>query len=486
MISSQDVKVLDINAEFFGTSTDRLMEEAGRQVAQFINEQYKNQTILVLCGLGNNAGDGFVAARYLSKKHTINVFLFGDEKDIKTSNAYNNYKKLGSHPVTLYDIKSLDKIDTLIEKATIILDAMLGVGITGALREPYISIIDKINARNDKNIVSIDVPTGMGLADSLKAHHTITFHDKKTGMDPDRCGTIHIKKIGIPKQAETHVGPGELTVLYPRPKKSSHKGENGRILIVGGGPYHGAPYLTGLASLRTGADLVHVATPEKTASIISHYSPNLIIHSQLSKNHLQMRDVQGISNITDSIDAIVIGPGLGSEQDTYQATRALIEDISKKSIPMVIDADGLNALRNHHDIIKNSTTVITPHKTEFKRFIDQTVDQDIKKQKEQVEKWAKKLGITIFLKGPTDIISNGDLTRFNIVHNEAMTVGGTGDVLAGIIGTLLSKKVTPINACRIAAFLSGEAGNVAFEKKSFGLIATDVIDEIPGILKKYL
>ena len=129
---------------------------------------------------------------------------------------------------------------------------------------------------------------------------------------------------------------------------------------------------------------------------------------------------------------------------------------------------------------------MTPHKGEFKELTGISLSDNLKQRTQNVEKWAKKLNITIVLKGPVDIVSNGELTKYNDIHNEAMTVGGTGDVLAGIIAGLVSKKVELYNAARIGVFINGAAGNLAFKKKSYGLIATDIIEEIPNVLKKYL
>jgi len=153
---------------------------------------------------------------------------------------------------------------------------------------------------------------------------------------------------------------------------------------------------------------------------------------------------------------------------------------------LVIDADAIKPVGNKTALLKKSKTVLTPHAEEFKKLTGVDLSKDVERRIETVRIWAEKLGVAIFLKAPVDILSNGRDTKLNKIHNEAMTVGGTGDVLAGIIGSLLSKGVEPFNAIRIAAFLNGEAGNKAFAKKSYGLLATDIIEEIPSVLKKYV
>ena len=215
-------------------------------------------------------------------------------------------------------------------------------------------------------------------------------------------------------------------------------------------------------------------------------SPTLIVKELNDENHLVSNDLEIIESLNSKVDTLLIWPGLGSEKETQEAVKKIIEFFVKNKKPIVIDADAIQVVGDNPDIVKNTSTVITPHSGEFFELTGVKLSNNLDERKENVEKWAKKLGITILLKGPIDVISNGEDTKLNDIHNEAMTVGGTGDVLAGIIGALLSKGVEPFNAARAGIFVNGEAGNFAFKKRSYGLIATDVIDEIPNVLKKYL
>jgi NAD(P)H-hydrate epimerase len=322
-------------------------------------------------------------------------------------------------------------------------------------------------------------------------------------MNKQNCGDIITVDIGIPKKAAEYVGPGEVKTYYPRPKKDSHKGDNGRLLVVGGGPYFGAPALSSFAAQRTGIDLVFIVTPKKVARAITSYSPLMIKPVKLAKNLAKLspnlivkesndeeiiapEDIKIVEKLEKKVDALLIGPGLGTDAKTQKAVELIIGFFIKNKKPVVIDADAIQVVGKKLDIIKNSKTVVTPHIREFKELTGVTLSDDIKNKTENVKKWAKKLGITILLKGPTDVISNGEDVKLNDVHNQAMTVGGTGDVLAGIVGALLSKKVEPFNAARMGIFINGAAGNLAFEKKSYGVLSTDIIDEIPNVLKKYL
>jgi len=483
MISSKEVKVLDINSEYFGVPTKNLMENAGKGVAEFISghEKLRNKKIIIFCGMGNNGGDGFVAARYLAKTCKVSIFLIGDA--IKTDNAKENFDKLKNHEIKIHT--NLKEVDSLLNKNDIIIDSMLGIGLTGELRKPFSTIVKKINSMKDKTVISVDVSTGMGTNLAIEPEYSVTFHDVKETMNKENSGEIHVVDIGIPKDVVKYVGSGELSVYYPRPKKQSHKGENGSVLIIGGGPYTGAPGLSGLAALRTGADLVFIATPKRCWQAIASFSPNLIVKN-LNSDILTSEDVSIIESLFTKCDSVVLGPGLGDAKETEEAILKIVKLVIKENKPLVIDADAIRPIGKQPALLKNSKTIITPHAKEFKKLTGADLPNDLEGRIETVRMWADKLGVAIFVKGPIDILSNGNDIKLNKIHNEAMTVGGTGDVLAGIIGSLLSKGVEPFHAMRIAAFLNGESGNKAFVNKSYGLLATDIIEEIPVVLKKYV
>jgi NAD(P)H-hydrate epimerase len=505
MISGKEIKIIDINSDYYGVPQLNLMENAGKGLSIFIEKdlKIKNKNILFICGLGNNGGDGFVAARYLSKKYNISLFLTGKEKEIKTNISKNNFKKLKNLDIEIFNINDLKNIESLISKNELIIDSMLGIGITGELREPYFSIVKMINKKVNKIKISVDIPTGFNTKNSVESNYTVTFHDIKEGMNKENCGIIKIVDIGVPEKANKYVGPGELKVYYPRPKKDSHKGENGRLLVVGGGPYYGAPALSSFAAQRTGADLIYIATPKKVARAITSYkpllikpirlakeiakiSPTLIVKELNDEDNLVPEDIDIVKKLVKKVDALLIGPGLGNEIKTQKAVEKIIELFVKNKKQIVIDADAIKVVGSKPNLIEYSQSVITPHSGEFKELTGVKLSNNLDERIKNVETWAKKLKTTILLKGPIDIISNGVQTKLNDIHNESMTVGGTGDVLAGIIGCLLSKGVEPFNSARIGIFINGVAGNIAFKNRSYGVIATDLIEEIPNVFKKYL
>ncbi len=479
MLPYKEIHVLDRNSEYHGVPTIRLMENAGEAVADVIQKKMdlKGKKVLVLCGMGNNGGDGFVAARYLSESCKVTVVLAKKVEDIRSGIATKNYARIEDE---LEVIESAANLGRHIRNADIIVDALLGIGVSGKIREPYRSMIRKVNA-SKKPVVSIDVPSGMGTDLAIRPAITVALHDKKEGQTKENSGQMIVKKIGIPEEAETYAGPGEL-VFYPIPEEESHKGDNGRVLVIGGGPFTGAPALVGLAAYRIGADLVHIACPKNVHDVVASFSPSFIVHP-LSSDHLVPEDVGGIVKMSKNVEAIAIGPGLGTEKETLEAVRDIIGTID---LPYSIDADGITAVAQDKSCLKNRSGVLTPHSNEFKRLSKSKLGKSQNLQVKQVAALAKSTGFTILKKGSTDIISDSKRTKLNDTGNPAMTVGGTGDVLAGIVAGLLSKGVEPFNAARMAAFTSGYAGDLAFRKRGYGLMPMDVVKQIPNVLKEFL
>ena len=480
VLTAYEVKVLDGNAAFLGVPTSRLMENAGMSVAETIKKKYKllGKKISVLCGPGNNGGDGFVTARYLLQYCQVQVCLIRPPEELKSDISRANFEKIKRLAMTIGDSSRLKSI---LKESDIIIDSLLGVGARNPIDDVYKSWISEMN-KSGKTIVSVDVPSGLGTSTQVIPTLTVTFHDIKEGMDRKNSGEIVISDIGIPKEAETYVGPGEY-IFYPVPQENSHKGDNGKILVVAGGPYTGAPALVGLAAYRMGADIVHIAVPRDIYPVVASFSPNLIVHRLSDDEKLVSADVPFIITQLKNIDALIIGPGLGTAKETM---KAVCDIVHKCEIPILLDADAITATGEKPSILKNKIGVITPHVGEFYVLTGKRLDPDLPKKSKHVMWHARDLKMTILLKGEIDVISDGVSTKLNRTGNPGMTVGGTGDVLSGIVGALLAKKVSPYNAARIGAFTCGYAGDLAFKEKSYGLLATDVIEKIPEILKQFV
>ena len=472
-IPQEEVKVLDVNSAFLGVRTITLMENAGAAVAKNVIAMTKpGSRIAVVCGRGNNGGDGFVAARHISAERTVDVYLVESREQIASEITRINFERVRdrTRPLELFNPKGYD----------LIVDAMLGVGIKGTPAANYAKLIKMVN-ESGRTVVSIDVPSGWPSELRVRPDTTVTLHAPKLGMDKRNSGRIVVEDIGIPKEAADYCGPGEF-VLLPRRSKNAHKGDSGRVLVIGGGPYTGAPAFTAMAAMRIGVDLTFVATPEPAAVPVAVYSPNIIVRP-LKGDHLDESHVKDLLELSRNMDVVAVGPGLGGEKETLLAVRKFVAKCSK---PIVIDADAIEACGQQPRILKGKSGVVTPHAGEFKKLTGKTPPEDTSRRGQMVREAASKYGPTILLKGPVDVISDGTYVKFNRVHNEAMTVGGTGDVLTGIVAGLIAQKARPFAAARMAAFTAGFAGNLAFEEKSFGLLATDVIEKIPLVLRRFL
>jgi len=371
-------------------------------------------------------------------------------------------------------------VGELIGQSDIVIDAMLGVGISGKLREPFASIVKRLNSSH-KQVVSVDVPTGLGTDLALKPTMTVTFHDMKEGMEDARCGKVVVADIGIPKEAQTYIGPGEF-VYMPRPSTASRKGDNGRLVVIGGGPYTGAPAFTALAAYRVGVDLVRILTPSSAAGIIAAYSPSFIVHP-LAGQGLNASHVEDVMAALNDCDALAIGPGLGNAPDTLAAVCDILSRCQK---PVVIDADAIRAVGQNRKALKGLRGVITPHAGEFELLTGEKLPEDIEGRSRAVKAWARRLEMTILLKGRIDIVSDGNLVKLNRTGNPGMTVGGTGDVLTGIVAGLLARKASPFNAARLGAITCGYSGDLAFAESGYSLGPLDVACKITETLKKFV
>lgn len=446
---------MDANSEALGIPVSELMDNAGKSVSNYLIENYPSKRITFVCGTGNNGGDGFAAALNLPPEST-KVVLLKKASSIHSEISRERYSLLEC------DIEQFN--DTSFDNCDVIVDCILGTGTIGTVSEPYRTCIEKIN-RSSKHVISVDVPSGLNTDCAVNPEATITFHDIKEGMSESNCGKITICDIGIPEEASSLVGPGDF-VRYPIPKTDSHKGQNGRLMIIGGGPYFGAPAMSGLSALRIGTDCVRIFTPESVSNIVSTYSPVFMV-TKLKGNTISSKHVEWLLEESKNFDAVLIGPGLGNSTDAVSATRQFIELCEK---PLIIDADAIAATAGMYF---NTPCVITPHKHEFNNISDNR----------SIECLSSSMNSTILLKGKEDVISDGNRTRKNLTGTVAMTGAGTGDVLSGAVAGLVSKGMNPFDAACLGAYICGKAGEIAFESKSYGLIATDVIDNIPTVLK---
>ena len=473
MITADRMAAVDANAAALGIPRKQLMESSGNAIARVVRaEAEPGSHIVLVCGRGNNGGDAFVAARFLGE-YAVETVLLGTPAAIGTDIARENWAALQAAELpttTVTDTSHLAGVD--FEAADLIVDAMLGTGVTGALREPEATTARQLNA-TDTPIVSVDVPSGVdadtGDAEgvAVDADLVVTFHDSKPGLQ-SLDTTVTVADIGIPEAAELFVGPGDLRGR--RRAAESHKGDHGKLLVVGGGPYTGAPALAAQAALRSGADLVHVACPASVAPQIQGYSENLIVHP-FEGERFTPAAVDSTLDLAAEMDAVICGPGLGSHKETLAAVESFLESYAGRAI---VDADALSVVPR---VDTEATLICTPHQGELVGMGGET-DDNWERRAELVAEFAAEIGQTLLVKGAYDVIADGDETRIGRTGNPGMTVGGTGDVLAGVVGALFTGR-EPQDAAAVGAYINGRAGDSAFDAAGYGLVATDILGRLP-------
>ncbi|CAG0988023.1 MAG: NAD(P)H-hydrate dehydratase [Candidatus Methanoperedens sp.] len=479
-ITSARMAAIDANCEYLGIKRLQLMENAGAAVAYAVKERISSGKVVIVAGRGNNGGDAFVAARHLSG-YDVTVILIGKKEDIKTPEALHNWNALEKTSIKLIEASTAFE-PSILKNAKVIIDGIFGTGVRGKIHEPESIIIDLING-SGAFVLSVDVPSGFdpdgGEFDkSVHARMTLTFHKMKAGFlsqnTQQYTGEVRVVDIGIPIEAEFYVGPGDIQPFLKRPA-INHKGDAGRVLVIGGGPYSGAPALSALSALRAGADIVTVAAPKNVSDIIASFSPNLIVR-KLTGDILVQDDLPIISKLIEKHDIVVMGMGLGNADETRLAIEKIVP-LCKKA---VIDAD---ALYPQFVPLLNKNMILTPHAGEMKRLSGIGVPDEQIERIEFIKNFAYNNEVTILLKGAVDLISDGTEVRANRTGNAGMTVGGTGDVLAGLTGALFARCKSPLEAAACGAFINGAAGDMAFQEFGYGLLATDIFDFIPAVMK---
>ncbi len=441
LIDPARMRAVDANAVALGLSSLQMMEAAGAALARAALDADPAR-VLVLAGRGNNGGDGLVAARYLADSVEVAVVAVDGETTPETA-AQGALLARTSVPVHRVRCPAdLSALAGLFDEADQVVDALLGIGAAPPLREPFGAIVARANAA-PAPVLAADVPTPGCRADRVLAFHR-----------PKGPGAM-IAPVGVPLEAEVFVGPGDLLALAPR-RADAHKGDGGRVLVIGGGPYQGAPYLAGLAALRAGADLVLVATP----------SP--LPYPDVITLPVGEWDLDELGAEAEKADAAVIGNGLGPE------AAGIAGALAPHCRAAVFDAD---ALRPPLPVAR--TTVYTPHVGEFARSFGARPPDDLAGRGRAVRAAAKD-GV-VLLKGPVDTVSDGERVRFNRTGTPAMTVGGTGDVLAGVVGALLCR-LPPFEAAVAGAYANGLAGEAAAGGRRSGLLASDMLTALPGAL----
>ena len=470
-----------------------LMENAALKVIKNI-DLINNHSFSLICGSGNNGGDGFAVARHLSVKgKTVEVFLIGSEKNIK-GDAKINYDILKNMKIPINKVSNNDDVIELrdsIIRNDVTIDCIFGTGLKREVEGIFDLVISIIN-ENSSYILSIDVPSGLDsnngrvLGNAVRATKTVSFGLYKKGFlnyDTDKfTGEIIIEDIGIPKFCVDKFHNNEFIMdeymiresLIKR-DKYSYKGDYGRVLIFAGSKgFTGASYIATEGAIKTGSGLVTLCLPEDIQPILSEKLNEAMTISFEEEEKI-------VDNLLKS-DAVAFGPGMGDNNTTLSILKKVIE---KANCPIVIDADGINVLKDNLQVLKDrkNQIIITPHFGEMARLTGLSIEY-IKENRIKVAKeFAKKEGIIVLLKGYNTVITDGQVTIINPTGNSAMASGGMGDCLTGMIASFIGQGYNPLLGASMAAYIHGYVGD-RLSEDLFCVNATNIIDKIPYFIKE--
>lgn len=484
VLTPTQMKSIDKNTEYNHIPTLLLMENAGAQIAHYIKNTHPNKKkISIYAGSGGNGGDGLVAARHLlNYGYQVKIFLLTKPENIKNPDTKRNYQsiKLIAEAGSLNLKIITDSTQIKPDNSDIIIDAILGTGVKDKLREPISTAVDTINY-SPAIVISVDIPTGLNPADGktydkqVIPQTTITLHKPKTGLtlaNDTYTGKIEVVDIGIPEISELYTGSGDLLKIR-KPHINSHKNQNGSILIIGSNPdYIGACVFAANAALSQHIDLVYILAPQKPAQIIKQYNPEFIVRS-VPSDVLTVESYNLASDLIDKVDAILLGSGAGLDKKTGELFNQIVKNSQK---PIVLDADALKLVDVKNT--KNKQVIITPHAHEFEIFFNTKLEKNTDDKIEQLCNLSKEYDLTITLKGVIDIITTTDDYKLNKTGNAGMTIGGTGDILAGLTTALITKTDTPYTAAYIATFMIGTAADKALKIKGENYTIEDIIENL--------
>lgn len=483
LYSVAGVRALDAAAIASGIPGLELMERAGRAAWAMLARRWPQASrVAVVCGPGNNGGDGYVVAREACRAgREVTLLEVGDVRKSGTDALACRAAALAAGLVPESDPERLGR-------AGLIVDALFGIGLRAAPTGPFAAAIEAINGAAAE-VLSLDVPSGLD-ADTghtpgvvVRANATLTFIGAKrglfTGRAPDCVGVLEFADLGVPQATFEAVMPSgdRLTLphlralLAPR-RRTAHKGEAGHVLVVGGSPgYVGAARMAAEAALRTGAGLVSVAVPEAVIAGFNLGRPELMVHG--------VEHASGLAPLLARASVVAIGPGLG--QGPWG--RAMFAGVLDSSLALVVDADALNLLAG--EPLRRAAWCLTPHPGEAARLLGQASAEINRDRFHAARSLAARYGGTVLLKGAGTVITEGELEDVVCAGNPGMASGGMGDVLTGVIAGLLAQGLPLPQAVRLGAVLHAAAADrAALEGGERGLLATDLFPALRRLLNE--
>ena len=478
-----------------------LMENAGHRVLEFLSSKFApldQQRIVILCGKGNNGGDGMVVARQLwtrVRPQRLDVVLTADPGEL-TGDAAENYRML-----RVCGCPVVSGLTPEMREATLVIDALLGTGLKGPATGDSLALIREINAGFPRaKVVAVDIPSGLGSdsgaipGECVRADYTVTFTAPKVGqvLPPacDRVGELHACPIGSPPSLFEEDASIFLSLVEPEMFRSllqprqpgAHKGDFGHVLVVGGSRGKtGAAAMAGMAALRAGAGLVTVASAQSAVPVIAGHAPELMTEAlpETVDGFISLRalDQELLMGLVRGKDVVALGPGLGTHPETVEVVRRLVAEVPQY---LVIDADGLNALASAE--FKGRNLILTPHPGEMARLTGKRTAEVQADRVAAARSFATERSLTLVLKGQRTLVASPDgRVWVNPTGSPAMATGGSGDILTGMMAGLLAQTPQEMEAAVAAAvYLHGRAGELgAAALGEQALIATDLLEFLP-------
>ena len=489
LFTAEEMRAADAWAiEEQGVPSLELMERAGVGLARAVAAVAGAGPVRVVVGKGNNGGDGLVVARLLrADGRDVDVLATGDLSELR-GDALTNLERLPGPAPEAFDPERL-------ANSGVVVDAMLGTGFEGSPREPVAGAIAAIN-EVDAPVVACDVPSGVNAStgevegDAVRADSTATFHGSKIGLHVApgtfHAGRVETIEIGIPRGAPGAAGAGliaeRVVELVPHRSREGSKFTSGTVVIAGGAAgYTGAPCMAALGAQRAGAGYVQLAVPESAQQAVALRLLEAVTRGLPEEDGMHVAaGADEVSELAERAGAVILGPGLGRSDGAREFARAVAAAVE---VPLLIDADGLNAHVGALESLRErrAPTVLTPHAGELARLLDTDSDEVTAHRLASARAAAERSGAIVVLKGDDTIVAHpGGPEAISPGATAALATAGTGDVLSGVIGTVLSKGVDAFAAAAAGVLLHARAGRVAADRLGADhVVAGDVIEALP-------
>lgn len=499
VLTADQIRQVENNC-FDGYSTEaQLMLKAGTACYDAVMKNYGtdifSKRIFVLCGNGKNAGDGFVMARlFYSEGIDVKIVLCDKKPTIPEPLEYFNQAVMSGVSVVDFDNVCIDDCD-------IIIDCIFGIGFKGEPRAPFDKVFNSVSSCGSF-VVSVDTPSGTDATsgkackNAIKADMTVAISTLKYChiLPPSNalCGKTVTVNIGIPEDCYTPpytetVELDDVRSSFPKIGFNANKGSNGRLLcLCGSYNMPGAAVICATAAVKSGAGLVKLTVPKSAYPIIASHLVQPVFHPVADENGIySLFALDDILSDVNEASAVVIGCGMGKNENTCEIVKSVLLN---SKVPVIVDADGINSLLSCIDILKDvkAPVVLTPHPGEMARLVSKTIAEVQESRIDVAKEFARQYGVVLVLKGADTVITDGDAVFANLTGNASLAMGGTGDMLSGIIGSFLAQGLSPLDAAKAGVFIHGRCADEAVKELSFrGLTVFDLTDRLGALMSEY-